>query len=263
MTRSHNGRFACDPISRIGRTEQQARLQQRRQAVLARVQAQAARLPRGPAQCVLALTFINRSRAAMNIFGNLGDQWTVNGNTASMRLDDGRTLEIWLGEKIVEVSCCDADGVAFTTTDDVDHLLSLPTGRMADAMSALVDRVIAGSGSRTQPDGLLMALVTVRHIAVVYRIKNQCERIECAELTPMVRQLVRSLYHTVRSLVWEDKPPSPISADVRQELAVLQLKLYDLSAADMGVNTSTMLGNMIGALLSGDAEQQRKALGWK
>jgi hypothetical protein len=45
-------------------------------------------------------------------------------------------------------------------------------------------------------------------------------------------------------------------------LAVLQLKLYDLSKADMSPSVSTNLGNMVGVLLSDDADQQRRALGW-
>ncbi len=262
MTRDNGGRFAPDPISRIGRQAQRARLEQRAALVRANVARQVARLPREPAQFGLKLDYPKRVHPAMSIFNGLGPEWSTNGNTATLRMDDGRSIEIWLGEHFVEVSCVDTDGVAFTVTDQIDHLVSLPAGRMADEASALVHRVLVGSASRRQPDDFLMARVTVRHSFLASCIKDQVYR-ALESGSPTARQLARRLLHVVSPLTPGANDPNPISAEARQELAVLQLKLYDLSKADMNPSISTKLGNMIGALLSDDADQQRRALGWK
>lgn len=255
MTRRHNGQFACDPISRIGRTEQQARLQQRRQAVLARGATQIARLPRAPSQCVLALTFINRTCAAMDLFGDLGDQWTVNGNTASMRLDDGRTLGLWLGEKMVEVSLEGADGVVFVKPASVERLLACTPAELAKTTHALVGEVVCAAASR---GGESSAVVT-RHGAVAKLVMTHAAAAN-GNLSPKARQLLQRVVRAVKPLT--QRAAVPMSAEQKQELVTLQVKLYNLSAVDMGVNRSTALGNLIGVLLSGDADQQRKALGW-
>jgi hypothetical protein len=261
MTRDNGGRFAPEPISRIGRQVQRTQLEQRAALVRANVAKQAARLPREPAQFGLKLACPKRAHPAMSIFDGLGPEWSTNGDTATLRLDDGRLLGIWLGEKIVEVSCRDLDGVVFVAADHVDHLISLPAERMADAASALVGKVIVGSESRAQPGATLMAGVMVRHSAVAARIKT-CAGVAGSDISPVARQLVRRLVKAVNPFTPSASAPSPIGADVRQELAVLQLKLYDLSKADMSPSVSTGLGNMIGALLSDDDDQQRRALGW-
>lgn len=261
MTRDNRGCFAPNPISRIGRQAERARLEQRAALVRANVTAQAARLPRAPAQCGLGLAYSKRAHPAMSIFDGLGPEWSTNGDTATLRLDDGRTLGIWLGEQIVEVSCRDLDGVVFVAADHVDHLLGLAADRMADAAGALVGKVIVGSQARAQLEATLMAGVMVRHSAVAAHIKA-CACAGGGDPSPAARQLVRRLLKAVSPLLPGADVPGPMPADVRQELAVLQIRFYDLSKADMSINRSSMLGNLIGALLSDDASQQRKALGW-
>lgn len=259
MTRDHDGRFAREPISRIGRTEQRTQLQQRQQAVLARVRAQAARLPRGPAQCVLALTLTERKCPAMSIFGDLGDPWVVSSNTATMRLDDGRKIGLWFGDEVVEVSCEGLDGVAFVKATSLEHLLMSNAERVAELTHAFVGEVIVAETGRVLPYRDAVSDAMPRHAAVARRLLV-CAAAANGNPSPRARQLLQRAVRAVKPLT--QGAAVPISAEQKQELVTLQVKLYNLSAADMGVSTSTMLGNLIGVLLSGDADQQRKALGW-
>lgn len=204
---------------------------------------------------MLALAFTTRSHAAMDLFGDLGDQWAVNGNAASMRLDDGRMIGLWLGDRVVEVSIERADGVVFIKAVPVEYLLSHAPEELAKTAYALVGEVVRAA----EAEAAKCSTVATRHGAVAEMLLTRATA-ATGFPSPMARQLLQRIVRLTKPLTVGRA--QPLGADIKRELAALQIKLYDLSAANMSVNASTALGNMIGALLSDDADQQRKALGW-
>jgi hypothetical protein len=252
MQRNQHGRFTHDPISRIGRTELQRKIAERRREVMRRVGEQSSRLPRPPAQCVLAWPEPKRGALVMPVEG-LGDEWLVNGDTATLVFEDGRSFEIWFGQRIIELSCHDTDGVVFALPVQVGALVGQSPADMAGSAVALVGDVLDAADRRCVVGG-----VQVRHVALAARIIAVAEA--ATPRTPSARDVLRRLVMLAREVV--KAGAAPITDQAQRSLSVMQLRLYDLSATDLSVNISTTLGNMLSALISGESGPQRQALGW-